>query len=292
MEPHNKPSNYIYNCSNLFCFVSDTISNYPSQSQAKPKLRVRETTFSTCIHCTNGNGLLISALNTHIHSKIRQIVFSTTLGIGIVVGLVTVVAGVRYKWSFWKAVLGVVTFGSMCILMLHMAVASIPLVIFTTIYPVEMISTVSFVIAMFVGTSTGAVPLKLFVHVNYKFDKPSKKERCYIKCYSRIVFIFIHITVPFAFYLLLIMYLSLLKSLSESPISQFLKLILSFVPPNNCQFPIDKKKMDTATPNKSQHDLYSIKNSSSGHSQPTTHNRNQPERLRSRNNDSNLSTQV
>ena len=173
-------------------------------------------------------------------------------------------------------------------------VYSVPLVVFTTIYPVEMISTVSFVIATITGIIMGTMIWKWFVRKNNKSDKLSK---CYYYGCNTIIFIASYIAIPITFQLLLIMYLSLLKSMSESPISQFFQLILSFVPSITATIAgilLTKKlrstpKKKTDTPNKSQHNL---NNSSTGHSPSTTPGQNQPARLRSRNNETNLSTQV
>ena len=224
---------------------------------------------------------LIRTFNIPIHSKLRLTVMFLTLGIGIVVGIITIIAGMRLKWSLTRTGITMATFGLMCILIVNLVMDSIPLVVFTTIYPVEMISTVSFIVASIIGIALGAHVLKWFVRKNYKSDssKLSKKEKCYYYTCYVMIFIFFHILVPFALELLLITYLSLLKSLSESPISQLFQLILSFVPSISATvagFLLTKKlgsESEKKVPNKSKDDLCN-NNFFYGHNLPTTSNRN------------------
>ena len=230
---------------------------------------------------------LIRTLNIAIHSKLRLTVMFLTLGIGIMVGIITIIAGMKRKWSLTRTGITMATFGLMCILIVNLVMDSIPLVVFTTIYPVEMISTVSFIVASIIGIVLGAYVLKWFVRKNYKSQtgKQSKKEKCYYHTCYVIIFIFFHILVPLALELLLITYLSLLKSLSESPISQLFQLILSFVPSISATvagFLLTKKlgsesEKKVKVPYKSQDDL--CNNFVYGHNLPTTSNQNRSMRF-------------
>ena len=51
---------------------------------------------------------------------------------------------------------------SMCILIINLVIDSVPLIMFTIIYPVEMITTTSFIVAAIVGIATGYTVMKWF----------------------------------------------------------------------------------------------------------------------------------
>lgn len=97
------------------------------------------------------NWRIIRTLKTVLHSQIRYTILFSTLGISIVAGAITIFAGLKVTRSTGISVfLGIFSF-IVYMLTINLIIDSIPLVMFTFIYPVEMITTISFIVAAIVG---------------------------------------------------------------------------------------------------------------------------------------------
>lgn len=115
------------------------------------------------------------------------------------------------------------------------AMYSFPVLIEAFIYPTEVITTTAFIIIGIASTITAYTLLKWFISKNSdkstsKKKKSTKKECCYCLQMSAIA-VCTYIIIPVSAYLLLFFYSTLLKLRSESPSSQLIQILLSFVPP-------------------------------------------------------------
>ena len=191
------------------------------------------TLYNTGISEVNSNQIIIQAINIPLQLNIRLTVLLMTFGISIVI---VIIAAVKMKSSISKCTCRIIIFAifffNISFLLIILSVAFLPLLIFTVIYPVEIISTLSFTTAIIAGISTTKRFLSWLIRKNssYKSGNKSRKAKCYYYTYCTIAVIFCYVLVPFASYLLLILYLEMLSLLSESPTSQLFKLLLSFVP--------------------------------------------------------------
>ena len=178
------------------------------------------------------NFKLISAFKIALHTQIRHAILFSTLGISIVAGIITIIVGLKVTRSILTSLCLALFSFIICMLTVNLIIDSLPLIMFTFIYPVEMITTTSFIVAAIVGISIGRAIMAWFVDKEYESDsgKRSKKGKCYHKTKCVLLFICTYFAIPFAVNGLLILYLSLLNSLAESPISQLSQLLLAFVP--------------------------------------------------------------
>lgn len=175
---------------------------------------------------------LISAFKIALHTQIRRAILFSTLGISIVTVIFTIIVGLKVTRSISMS-MGLAFFSFIiCMLTVNLVIYSLPSIMFTFIYPVEMITTISFIVAAIVGIGIGKAVLEWFVDKEYTSasGKRSKKEKYYHKMKCVLLFICVYIIIPFAMNGLLILYLSLLNSLAESPVSQLSQLLLAFVP--------------------------------------------------------------
>ena len=126
-------------------------------------------------------------------------------------------------------------FGNILLTVILIATHSFPVLIEAFIYPTEVITTTAFIIIGIASTITGYTLLKWFISEN--FDKSTSKKKKNIKgkcCYCLqmlVIAVCTYIIVPVSVYLLLLFYSILLKFRSESPSSQLIQILLSFVPP-------------------------------------------------------------
>jgi hypothetical protein len=182
----------------------------------------------------NTNQILIERINIPLQSNIRLTVLLVILGISIVIGIIAAVKRKssisRYKYTC--SIFTAIAFIGMSFHIIILSAAFLPLVMFTVIYPVEIISTLSFITAIIAGIITAKRCLSWLIRKNssYKSGNKSRKAECYYYTCCTVAALLCYGLVPIAFYLLLILYLEMLNSLSESPTSQLFKLLLSFVP--------------------------------------------------------------
>ena len=185
----------------------------------------------------NRNQILIQTIKIPLQFNIRLTVLLVTLGISIVIGIIPAVkmnsSISKCTCSITSIILVAIFFTDTYFLPITLSASFLPLVMFTIIYPVEIISTISFITAIIAGIITAKRFLSWLIRKNssYKSGNKSRKAKCYYYTYCTIAAVLCYVLVPFAFYLLLILYLEMLNSLSESPTSQLFKLLLSFVPP-------------------------------------------------------------
>ena len=180
----------------------------------------------------NRNQILIQTIKIPLQFNIRLTVLLVTIGISIIIGIIP---AVKMKSSISRctcSITSAIYFTDTSFLPITLSASFLPLIMFTIIYPVETISTISFITAIIAGIITAKRFLSWLIRKNssYKSGNKSRKAKCYYYTYCTIAAIFCYGLVPFAFYLLLILYLEMLNSLSESPTTQLFKLLLSFVP--------------------------------------------------------------
>lgn len=126
-------------------------------------------------------------------------------------------------------------FGNILLTVILIATHSFPVLIEAFIYPTEVITTTAFIIIGIASTITRYTLLKWFISKNFDKSTSKKKKNIKRKCYYCLQMLAIavctYIIVPVSVYLLLLFYSILLKFRSESPSSQLIQILLSFVPP-------------------------------------------------------------
>ena len=113
------------------------------------------------------------------------------------------------------------------------AVYILPILIKASIYPTEIISCLGFFVIAVISIPTARSVLKSFISISGtdKLAKASKNMKCRYYVEMALLLFCVYIIFPIVVCVLLILYLSFLKVLLESPTSQITQVLLAFLPP-------------------------------------------------------------
>lgn len=103
----------------------------------------------------------------------------------------------------------------------------LPMLIQAFVYPTEVISTIGFAVMGITCIPLAHTVLKRSIA---KEHKQSAKSKCCYYFKTPVMAISVYAIIPFTVYVLLVLYLSLLRLLSESPTTQFTQTLLAFLP--------------------------------------------------------------
>lgn len=145
-----------------------------------------------------------------------------TIGVSIIVG---VIVALMNRSSHRIRVAMMYSFGSL--VPVYLLITSIPMLMFTVIYPLETIPVLSFGTAIIAGTIITNRVKRWYSHINSLYNKPRKIKQCN---YQLGFFYYYYGLVPTVFIVLLVLYQGTLNILSESPTNNFFALLLAFVP--------------------------------------------------------------
>ena len=201
----------------------------------------RHTWDTHCLQMLSSTTLLIEAFAHHllknyilidVYAYIRNIIAYGMIAIGTFGFICGFLRSVYSCNCSCAEITKVFIFAYTLLAVILIAIYSFPILIEAFIYPTEVITTIAFIVIGIASTVTAYTLLKWFISKNFnsKKKKNTKRKCCY--CLQMLaIIVCTYIVVPVSVYLLLFFYSTLLKFRSESPSSQLIQILLSFVPP-------------------------------------------------------------